>query len=84
MERPLLWPCSRKSWKKKDYYDRDINIAAMFNFVKDDQGSAIVSCRIFETWLYNLFISNDKGLSIYQQGESDKNHQKNKKIENQG
>ena len=67
-----------------NYYDRDINIAAMFNFVKDDQGSAVVSCRIFETWLYNLFISNDKGLSIYQQGESDKNHQKNKKIENQG
>lgn len=57
-----------------NYYDRDINIAAMFNFVKDDQGSAVVSCRIFETWLYNLFISNDKGLSIYQQGESDKNH----------
>ena len=57
-----------------NYYDRDINIAAMFNFVKDDQCSAVVSCRIFETWLYNLFISNDKGLSTYQQGESDKNH----------
>lgn len=43
-----------------NYYDRDINIAAMFNFVKDDQGSAVVSCRIFETWLYNLFNSYNK------------------------
>lgn len=56
-----------------NYYDRDINIAAMFNFVKDRQGAAVVFCRIFETWLYNLFISNDKGTSIYQQGETDKN-----------
>lgn len=57
-----------------NYYDRDINIAVMFNFVKEDKGAALIYCRIFETWLYNLFISNAKETPIYQQGEYDKTH----------
>ena len=57
-------PCS--------FYDRDINIAIMFNLVKEYQGATLISCRIFETWLYNLFISNAKDTTIYQQGEYDK------------
>lgn len=44
----------------------------MFNFVKEYQGATLIYCRIFETWLYNLFISNAKDTSIYQQGEYDK------------
>ena len=55
-----------------NYYDRDINIAIMFNFVKEHEGATMIYCRIFETWLYNLFISNAKETSIYQQGEYDK------------
>lgn len=55
-----------------NYYDRDLNIAIMFNFVKEYQGATLIYCRIFETWLYNLFISNAKETSIYQQGEYDK------------
>lgn len=55
-----------------NYYDRDINIAVMFNFVKEKEGAAVIYCRIFETWLYNLFISNAKETPIYQQGEFDK------------
>lgn len=55
-----------------NYYDRDINIAVMFNFVKEKEGAAVIFCRIFETWLYNLFISNAKQTPIYQQGEYDK------------
>lgn len=55
-----------------NYYDRDLNIAIMFNFVKEYQGATLIYCRIFETWLYNLFISNAKDTSIYQQGEYDK------------
>lgn len=55
-----------------NYYDRDINIASMFNFVKEKQGTTVIFCRIFETWLYNLFISNAKETPIYQQGEYDK------------
>lgn len=55
-----------------NYYDRDINIAIMFNFVKEHEGATLVYCRIFETWLYNLFISNDKETAIFQQGDYDK------------
>ena len=55
-----------------NYYDRDINIAVLFNFVKEQDGAAVISCRIFETWLYSYFISNDKGSDIYQNGEYDK------------
>ena len=69
MLRAIIFGGKRVSF---NYYDRDINIAAMFNFVKDRHGATVVFCRIFETWLYNLFISNDKGTSIYQQGETDK------------
>ena len=47
-----------------NYYDRDLNIAIMFNFVKEYQGATLIYCRIFETWLYNLFISNAKDTSI--------------------
>ena len=55
-----------------NYYDSDINIAVMFNFVKEQDGAAVISCRIFETWLYSYFISNDKGTAMYQNGEYDK------------
>ena len=55
-----------------NYYDADMNVAVMFNFVKEQNGTAAISCRIFETWLYNYFISNDKGSPIYQNGEYDK------------
>ncbi len=55
-----------------NYYDRDINIAVMFSFVKEHEGATLIYCRIFETWLYNLFISNAKETAIYQQGEYDK------------
>ena len=56
-----------------NYYDQDINIAVMFNFVKEEGGATKISCRIFETWLYNYYISLDKPSSIYQLGEYDKN-----------
>ena len=56
-----------------NYYDRDINIAAMFNFVKEELGATKISCRIFETWLYNYYISQDKPSHIYQLGEYEKN-----------
>ncbi|MBQ0023856.1 MAG: ATP-binding protein [Prevotellaceae bacterium] len=56
-----------------NYYDRDINIAVMFNFVKEELGATRIACRIFETWLYNYYISLDKPSSIYQLGEYEKN-----------
>jgi hypothetical protein len=36
-------------------YDKSMNIARMFNFVKSVDGKIAVSNRIFETWFYNLF-----------------------------
>ena len=56
-----------------NHYDHDINIAVMFNFVKDELGATKIACRIFETWLYNYYISLDKPSSIYQLGEYEKN-----------
>ncbi len=56
-----------------NYYDHDINIAVMFNFVKEEGGATKIACRIFETWLYNYYISLDKPSHIYQMGEYEKN-----------
>ena len=52
-----------------NYYDKNINLAAMFNFVYDNKGAVAVSCRIFETWLYNYFASEEHSSEIYRKGE---------------
>lgn len=36
-----------------------IGIGNMFGFVKGENGQAVISNRIFETWFYNLFISQE-------------------------
>lgn len=36
-----------------------IGIGNMFGFVKEENGQAVISNRIFETWFYNLFISQE-------------------------
>lgn len=41
-----------------NYYETSINIATMFGFVKNEHGVLVVSNRIFETWLYNLYLSS--------------------------
>lgn len=38
-------------------YDKDLNVAKMFNFIKEVNGKVAVFNRIFETWFYNLFVS---------------------------
>ncbi|MCD8023508.1 MAG: 9-O-acetyl-N-acetylneuraminate esterase, partial [Lachnospiraceae bacterium] len=51
-----------------------IEIAAMFGFVKNQNGTAIIANRIFETVLYNWFISNEYTDSrIYNEGALVKN-----------
>ncbi len=40
-----------------NYYEESINIATMFGFVRDNNGVLAISNRIFETWLYNLYLS---------------------------
>ena len=51
-----------------------IDIGAMFGFITERDGHAVVANRIFETRLYNLFLSEEVTKSItYQTGELEKN-----------
>lgn len=55
-------------------YNDMIGIASMFGFVKNNQGVMVIANRIFETCLYNLFLSEDEVNSrIYAAGSMDKN-----------
>ena len=56
-----------------NFYDKDINLAAMFYFVYDNHGATTVSSRILETWLYNYFSSEERSSAIFKDGETDKN-----------
>lgn len=56
-----------------NYYDKDINLGAMFNIVYDNLGATTIQCRIFETWLYNYFSTFEKNSVIFKNGEADKN-----------
>ena len=54
-------------------YDEEWNIAQMLGYVKDSEGRAMVTNRIFETWLYNLFVSEEQIQSIiYKEGVKDR------------
>lgn len=51
-----------------------IDIGSMFGFITERDAQAVISNRIFETRLYNLFLSEDMTKSItYQTGELEKN-----------
>lgn len=52
-----------------------IDIGSMFGFITERDGQAVIANRIFETRLYNLFLSEDMTKSItYQAAELEKNH----------
>lgn len=51
-----------------NFYDKNINMASMFSFVKDNDGAVAITCRIFETWLYNYFYSFESKEKISQIG----------------
>lgn len=49
-------------------------VAEMFGFIKNDRGTMVISNRIFETVLYNLFLSEELITSkVYDAGFQDKN-----------
>lgn len=51
-----------------------IDVATMFGFIKNDNGCAVISNQIFESVLYNLFISEEFSSSkMYDAGAQDKN-----------
>lgn len=58
-----------------NFYEPVINIATMFGFVKNDQGALAISNRIFETWLYNFYLSaaDMQNKDIYRASLQDKN-----------
>lgn len=43
-----------------NYYEPSINIATMFGFVVNKNGMLSIANRIFETWLYNFYLSTTK------------------------
>jgi hypothetical protein len=54
--------------------NRSIEIAAMFGFVKNMGDTAVISNRIFETVLYNYFLSEEfNGSKIYDAGVRERN-----------
>ena len=58
-----------------NYYESSMNIATMFGFVKNQTGQLVIANRIFETWLYNLYLSTAdmQKRDIYKASLADKN-----------
>lgn len=55
--------------------DSILSLAYMFGFIKSENGSVMIANRIFETRLYNYFLTSDeiRQSEIYQASVSDKN-----------
>lgn len=54
--------------------DPEMNLAAMFGYIRNDHGKVAVANRIFETRLYNLFLAEEQlQSSIYSEGSKDQN-----------
>ena len=58
-----------------NFYEPSINIATMFGFVKNQNGSLVITNRIFEIWLYNFYLSTSQmhRKDIYSASLMDKN-----------
>ncbi len=65
----ILFSGKTKSYNPDEKY---IQIAAMFNYLVNKEGKIAVACRIMETRLYNLFISEEENSSFFRQGQIDK------------
>ena len=66
----ILFSGVKKAFSTDEKY---IQIASMFNFVKDVNGSVVINSRLMETRLYNLFIGEEETNGIYSKGQMDKN-----------
>jgi hypothetical protein len=53
----ILFSGVKKAFSSDEKY---IQIASMFNFVKDVNGSVVINSRLMETRLYNLFIGEEE------------------------
>ena len=67
----ILFQGSRLSFNP---YNESINLALMFGYVKEKDGSLVIANRIFEMQLYNYFLSKEELLeTTYQEAQSNKN-----------
>ena len=53
--------------------EKHLQIALMFNFIKVEGNSVQIACRLMETRLYNLFISEADSEQIFTEGRYDRN-----------
>lgn len=65
----ILFSGNAKSYNPDEKY---IQTAAMLNYIVNNDGKVAVACRIMETRLYNLFISEEENSSFYKQGQIDR------------
>lgn len=66
----VLYSGTRYPYNPDEKY---MQIATMFNFASNINGTFVISCRLIETRLYNYFLAEGKQSSIYKNGELDKN-----------
>lgn len=52
--------------------EQSIQMAAMFNYITNNNGKIAIACRIMEIRLYNLFIREEENSASYKQGQIDK------------
>lgn len=65
----ILFSGEDKSYNPDKKY---VQIAAMFNYISNNNGKIAIACRIMETRLYNLFISEDETTPLYRYALADK------------
>ena len=65
----ILFSGKVKSYNPDEKY---VQIASMFNYISNKDGKIAIACRIMETRLYNLFISEEENSSFFRQGQIDK------------
>lgn len=60
--------------KTRTFYidEKYLQIGLMFNFLKNNNGSVAIACRLMETRLYNMFIGEEETTAIFSQGQIDK------------
>ena len=66
----ILFSGAKRTFSTDEKY---IQLASMFNFVKNQNGAVVVNSRLMEIRLYNLFIGEEESSAIYNKGQIDKN-----------
>ena len=71
MLKKILFQGNRFSYNP---YNEAISLGVMFGYLKEQDGSVVVANRIFEMWIYNLFLSEDDlQNTIYKEAQKSKN-----------